>query len=158
MLNILASGTLVSDPRHRTSAAGKAFATAEIRVPAEDADPVLVSHHRLQRGRRSGAPGACKGRLRRDCRPGQAHELGEEWRAAAWLERDRRSSADGLRCRQGEEGRARSRGRRGMSAAGIMQPAADDGLALTLTDPGGTRQGGGLPQRQTRSGIDQGAG
>ncbi|OFW00159.1 MAG: hypothetical protein A3G20_05105 [Acidobacteria bacterium RIFCSPLOWO2_12_FULL_59_11] len=43
MLNILASGTLVSDPRQRTTAGGKAFATGQMRVPAEDADPMLVS-------------------------------------------------------------------------------------------------------------------
>ena len=43
MLNVLCSGTLVSDPRQRTSAAGKAYATAQMRVPAEDADPMLVS-------------------------------------------------------------------------------------------------------------------
>ncbi|OFW14501.1 MAG: hypothetical protein A3H27_06610 [Acidobacteria bacterium RIFCSPLOWO2_02_FULL_59_13] len=43
MLNILVSGTLVSDPRQRTTAAGKAFATGQMRVPAEDADPMLVS-------------------------------------------------------------------------------------------------------------------
>ena len=43
MLNILATGTLVADPRSRTSATGKTFATAQMRVPAEDADPMLVS-------------------------------------------------------------------------------------------------------------------
>jgi single-stranded DNA-binding protein len=43
MLNILASGTLVSDPRQRTTAAGKAFATGQMRVPAEDAEALLVS-------------------------------------------------------------------------------------------------------------------
>ena len=40
MLSVLASGTLVSDPRQRTSATGKAFATGQMRVPAEDADPM----------------------------------------------------------------------------------------------------------------------
>lgn len=43
MLNILASGTLVSDPVARTSAKGKPFATGTMRVPSEDADPVLMS-------------------------------------------------------------------------------------------------------------------
>ena len=43
MLSVLCSGTLVSDPKSRTSATGKAYATAQIRVPAEDADPMLVS-------------------------------------------------------------------------------------------------------------------
>lgn len=43
MLNVLCSGTLVSDPRQRTTAAGKAYATASLRVPAEDAGPMLVS-------------------------------------------------------------------------------------------------------------------
>lgn len=43
MLAVLASGTVVFDPRARTSASGKAFATAQIRVPAEDSDPMLVS-------------------------------------------------------------------------------------------------------------------
>lgn len=43
MLSVLASGTLVNEPRERTSSAGKAFATALLRVPAEDADAMLVS-------------------------------------------------------------------------------------------------------------------
>ena len=43
MLNVLVSGTLVSNPQERSTAAGKRFATASMRVPAEDADPVLVS-------------------------------------------------------------------------------------------------------------------
>ena len=43
MLSVLCSGTLVSDPRQRTTAAGKAYATASLRVPAEDADAMLVS-------------------------------------------------------------------------------------------------------------------
>lgn len=43
MLSILASGTLVADPKSRQSAAGKAYATALLRVPAEDTDAVLVS-------------------------------------------------------------------------------------------------------------------
>jgi single-stranded DNA-binding protein len=43
MLSVLATGTLVSDPRRRTTAAGKAFATALLRVPSEDADAMLVS-------------------------------------------------------------------------------------------------------------------
>lgn len=43
MLSVLASGTLVNDPRERQSAAGKTYATALLRVPAEDADAMLVS-------------------------------------------------------------------------------------------------------------------
>lgn len=43
MLSILASGTLVSNPRQRTTAAGKPYATASLRVPAEDSDAMLVS-------------------------------------------------------------------------------------------------------------------
>ncbi len=43
MLSVLASGTLVSDPRARTTAAGKTFATAQLRVPSEDSEAMLVS-------------------------------------------------------------------------------------------------------------------
>ncbi len=43
MLSILASGTLVKDPKQRTSAAGKPFATASLRVPAEDDEAMLTS-------------------------------------------------------------------------------------------------------------------
>ena len=43
MLSVLCSGTLVADPKSRTSAAGKAFATALVRVPAEEAEATLVS-------------------------------------------------------------------------------------------------------------------
>lgn len=43
MLTALASGTLVRDPVERTSAAGKAYCTALVRVAVEGADPVLVS-------------------------------------------------------------------------------------------------------------------
>jgi len=43
MLNILATGTLTADPRQRTSAACKPYATATLRVPCEDGDPLLVS-------------------------------------------------------------------------------------------------------------------
>lgn len=43
MLNILATGTLITDPQRRTSAAGKAYATASLRVPSDGADAVLVS-------------------------------------------------------------------------------------------------------------------
>ena len=43
MLSVLCTGTLVSDPKPRTSAAGKPFATALLRVPAEDSDALLVS-------------------------------------------------------------------------------------------------------------------
>ena len=42
MLTVLASGTLVNDPKSRTTATGKACATASLRVPAEDADAMLV--------------------------------------------------------------------------------------------------------------------
>ena len=43
MLNILASGVLVADPVERRSVTGKTYCTASLRVPAEDADAVLVS-------------------------------------------------------------------------------------------------------------------
>ena len=43
MLSVLCSGSLVSDPRERTTAAGKAFATCQMRVPAEDTEALLVS-------------------------------------------------------------------------------------------------------------------
>lgn len=43
MLSVLASGTLVSDPKARTTTAGKAYATAQMRVPVEDAEALLVS-------------------------------------------------------------------------------------------------------------------
>lgn len=43
MLNILASGTLIADPTQRTTAAGKPFATASLRVPCEDSDAMMVS-------------------------------------------------------------------------------------------------------------------
>lgn len=43
MLSILASGTLVNDPVSRTSANGKSYCTCSLRVPAEDADAMLVS-------------------------------------------------------------------------------------------------------------------
>jgi single-stranded DNA-binding protein len=43
VLNVLASGTLIADPVARTSAKGKPFATGTMRVPSEDADPVLMS-------------------------------------------------------------------------------------------------------------------
>ena len=43
MLSILASGTLITDPVSRTSTTGKTYATASVRVPAEDADAMLVS-------------------------------------------------------------------------------------------------------------------
>ena len=43
MLNILATGTLVSDPMQRQSAAGKAYATASMRVPTEDGEAMLAS-------------------------------------------------------------------------------------------------------------------
>ncbi len=43
VLNVLASGALVSDPRERTTAAGKAYATASMRVPVEDGEAMLAS-------------------------------------------------------------------------------------------------------------------
>lgn len=43
MLNVLCTGTLVNDPKSRTTATGKAYVTASMRVPCEDADPLLVS-------------------------------------------------------------------------------------------------------------------
>lgn len=43
MLSILATGTLTADPRERTSATGRQFATALLRVPVEDGDPALCS-------------------------------------------------------------------------------------------------------------------
>lgn len=43
MLSILASGVLIADPKARTSATGKTYATAQLRVPAEDADAMLAS-------------------------------------------------------------------------------------------------------------------
>lgn len=42
-LSVLASGTLVRDPERRTSTAGRAYATALLRVPCEGEDAVLVS-------------------------------------------------------------------------------------------------------------------
>lgn len=43
MLNTLASGTLIADPRRRTSANGKDYATAALRVPLEDGDALIAS-------------------------------------------------------------------------------------------------------------------
>ena len=43
MLSILASGSLVADPKPRTTTAGKPYATGTMRVPAEDAEAMLVS-------------------------------------------------------------------------------------------------------------------
>jgi single-stranded DNA-binding protein len=43
MLNVLASGTLVSDPRERVTVAGKPYATASMRVPVEDGEATLAS-------------------------------------------------------------------------------------------------------------------
>ena len=42
-LDVLVSGTLAPDPQSRTSAAGKPFATALVRVPIEDAEALLCS-------------------------------------------------------------------------------------------------------------------
>ena len=41
--SILATGTLSNDPKQWTMAASKTYATASLRVPAEDADGMLVS-------------------------------------------------------------------------------------------------------------------
>ena len=43
MLSVLCSGSLVADPKSRTSATGKAYATASLRCPAEDSEAMLVS-------------------------------------------------------------------------------------------------------------------
>ena len=43
MLSVLCSGTLINDPKQRTTAAGKPYVTASLRVPAEDSDAMLVS-------------------------------------------------------------------------------------------------------------------
>src|SRR5262249_54905013 len=43
MLSLLASGTLTRDPAQRTSANGKPFATANMRVPTEDGEAMFVS-------------------------------------------------------------------------------------------------------------------
>ena len=43
MLNILALGTLVSDPRPRQNTAGRAYATASMRVPTDDGEAMVVS-------------------------------------------------------------------------------------------------------------------
>ncbi len=43
MLSVLASGTLIADPKERATTAGKPYATGIVRVPAEDAEPMLVS-------------------------------------------------------------------------------------------------------------------
>ena len=43
MLNILASGTLVSDPKSRQRATGKAYTTASMRVPTDDGEAMVVS-------------------------------------------------------------------------------------------------------------------
>lgn len=43
MLAVLCTGTLIGAPRQRTTATGKPYATASMRVPAEAADAMLVS-------------------------------------------------------------------------------------------------------------------
>ena len=42
-MSVLCTGTLLSDPTARTSASGKAYATALLRVPSEDSEAMLVS-------------------------------------------------------------------------------------------------------------------
>jgi len=43
MLSVLASGTLARDPQQRTSATGKPYCTALLRVPCDDAEALLAS-------------------------------------------------------------------------------------------------------------------
>jgi single-stranded DNA-binding protein len=43
MLTILASGTLVADPVERRSANDKPYVTCAVRVPAEDAEAMMIS-------------------------------------------------------------------------------------------------------------------
>jgi len=43
MLTVLASGVLVADPRARTTAAGKAYATCLLRVPSDGGEAALCS-------------------------------------------------------------------------------------------------------------------
>jgi single-stranded DNA-binding protein len=43
MLTVLASGTLVSDPRQRQGANARAYATAAMRVPSEESESMLLS-------------------------------------------------------------------------------------------------------------------
>ncbi len=43
MLSTLASGTLIADPRRRTSATGKDYGTAALRVPVEDGEALIAS-------------------------------------------------------------------------------------------------------------------
>jgi single-stranded DNA-binding protein len=43
VLSVLISGNLTAGPKERRSAAGKAYATVSMRVPAEDSDAILVS-------------------------------------------------------------------------------------------------------------------
>jgi hypothetical protein len=56
MLSVLANGTLVADPRERTAANGNKYATAALRVPCENAEPMIVSFITFS------APLACYGR------------------------------------------------------------------------------------------------
>jgi len=43
MLNILATGSLVADPKERTGTSGKPFVTANARVPSDGEDSILLS-------------------------------------------------------------------------------------------------------------------
>lgn len=43
MLSILASGTLISDPKSRTSATGKLYCTAALRIACEDSEAIIAS-------------------------------------------------------------------------------------------------------------------
>ena len=43
MLNVLCTGTIIRDPQERTSAAGKPYCTALVRVPTEGEDAALCS-------------------------------------------------------------------------------------------------------------------
>jgi len=43
VLNVLATGTLVGDPKQRTGATGKPYVTAQARVPCDGEDSLLLS-------------------------------------------------------------------------------------------------------------------
>lgn len=43
MLSVLASGTLIADPRRRTSATGNEYCTAALRVACEDSEAIIAS-------------------------------------------------------------------------------------------------------------------
>ena len=80
MLNILATGTLVSVPKPRQNATGKTYTTASMRVPTEDGETVLVSARRLQWRRRGLDPGVIQGRFPISYRTREAHRMGRAGR------------------------------------------------------------------------------